>query len=358
MFFNLIHRVFTQYNILTYTTFRSICAFLTSFLIVFILMPKFIVFLKSRQSGGQPIRDDGPQSHLVTKAGIPTMGGVLIILAILSCCVIWGNLANKYLLLCISVMIGFGLIGALDDYKKLSEHDYHGISPRTKFLLQTVISVCCCIPIVYCNNSIDTMLYFPAFKNWIIDLGWFFIPWAVFVITGSSNAVNITDGLDGLAIGTVITTAVCFTFICYFAGHSNFANYLNITYIPGIAEICIFLSSLVGAGLGFMWYNVPPAKVFMGDTGSVSIGAVLGFISIVSKHELLYAIIGGVFVLETVSDILQIGYYKSTHKRLFKMAPIHHHFEKLGWSESTIVFRFWIISVILGVAGMSLLKIR
>ncbi len=321
-------------------------------------MPRFILFLKSRQSEGQPIRDDGPQSHLKTKTGTPTMGGALIISSVIFCSIVWGDLSNKYLWLCISVMLGFGAIGAFDDYKKLSKHDYHGISPKTKFILQIIISVCCCLPTIYCSTPVDTMLYFPVFKNWIIDLSWFVIPWAVLVITGSSNAVNITDGLDGLAIGSVITTAICFTFICYFAGHLNFADYLNIKYIDGLSEVCVFLSSIIGSSLGFLWYNVPPAKVFMGDTGSISIGAVLGFISVISKHEFLYAIIGGVFVIETISDVLQVSYYKKTHKRLFKMAPIHHHFEKLGWSEPTIVFRFWIISVILGVLGMSLLKIR
>lgn len=333
---------------------RSFIAFITSFLIVFLLTPNFISYLKQKQSCGQPIREDGPKSHLVTKSGTPTMGGILIIISVIASSFIYGDLSNKYLWLCIVVMLGFGAIGLFDDYKKVSKHDYHGISVKTKFLLQIVISICCCWLSISSHN-LDTALHFPIFKNLVIDLGWLFIPWAVFVIIGSSNAVNITDGLDGLATTSIITTSICLAIVCFFVGGLDTVNCFSMPHIAKITEICIFLSALIGACLGFLWYNSYPAKIFMGDTGSVAIGAVLGFIAVIAKQELLYAIIAGVFVIETLSDVLQIGYYKMTHKRIFKMAPLHHHLEHLGWAETTIVFRFLIISIIFGFLGLTLL---
>ena len=350
---------FASYNFLNplrYITFRSICSFLIAFLVVFCFGNRYIKFCKKFQ---QPIREDGPQTHLATKQGTPTMGGILILITICISTLLFGNLTNIYIWLCLIVLIGFGIIGVIDDYKKVSRQDYHGISAKTKFLLQVVIAgICCYIAMKYMNTKDASIVYFPAFKRLYIDLGVLFIPWAMFVIIGSSNAVNITDGLDGLAIGSTIISAICFAIICYMNGHVMFAKYLNISYIPGISEVCIVLSALVGASLGFMWFNAPPAKIFMGDAGSISIGALLGFIAVISKHEFLYAIIGGIFVIEAVSVILQVSYYKLTKKRIFLMAPIHHHFEKLGISEPTIVFRFWIISIILGILGMALLKIR
>ncbi len=334
--------------------FRSFASFITSFLVVFIFTPRFILFLKRKQSGGQPIREDGPKSHLVTKAGTPTMGGLLLIVSVILGTIIWGNLSNKYLWLCIIVMLGFGLVGAVDDYKKVSKHDYHGISVKTRFLIQILIASGCCGLATFLGNF-DTTLHLPIFKNLVIDLGWLFIPWAVFVIIGSSNAVNITDGLDGLATTSIITTSTCLAIMCYFVGCKELANCFCISWVAETAEICILLSALIGSCLGFLWYNAYPAKIFMGDTGSVAIGAILGFIVIVIKQELVYAIIAGVFVIETLSDIVQVGYYKLTRKRIFKMAPFHHHLEQVGWAEPTIVFRFLIISIILGILGLSLL---
>ena len=351
MFYNLVYKFLgTDYsflNVLKYVTFRSICAFLIAFCLVLLIGNKFIFFLRSHQRNGQPIRDDGPRTHLDTKKGIPTMGGMLIIFAVILGTLLLGDLTNTWLWLCLGIFIGFGLIGAVDDYRKVSKNDYHGMPGKTKFLLQSLVAmVCCFISIKLCNFPGNTGIFIPVFKEFCIDLGYFFIIWAMFVTVGSSNAVNLTDGLDGLAI------------IAYLTGNTIFAEYLHMQYVPGMSEVCVFLSALVGASLGFMWFNAPPAKVFMGDTGSIAIGGVLGFISVISKHEFIYALIGGVFVLETISVIIQVLYYKATGKRVFLMAPIHHHFEKKGWSEATVVFRFWIISMVLGIIGLALLKVR
>ena len=363
MFFNLVYKFFggdySFLNVLKYVTFRSICAFLVSFCFVLSIGNKFIYFLKSYQRNGQPIRDDGPQSHLVSKRGTPTMGGILIILAVVIGSNLFGDLTNTYLWLCLIVFVGFGLIGAYDDYRKVSKSDYHGLSGKKKFLFQSIVAAVCCFAFVKMSNSSDiTNVFLPIFKNCYVDLGCLFVVWAIFITVGSSNAINLTDGLDGLAMGPVIISSICLAIVAYLVGNAVFAEYLHMAYIPGMSEICVFLGGLVGASLGFMWFNAPPAKVFMGDTGSVAIGGVLGFISVISKHEFIYAIIGGVFVLETVSVILQVFYYKTTHKRIFLMAPIHHHFERKGWSEPTVVFRFWIISIVLGILGLALLKVR
>jgi len=363
MFYNLVYKFLgTDYsflNVLKYVTFRSICAFLIAFCLVLLIGNKFIFFLRSHQRNGQPIRDDGPRTHLDTKKGIPTMGGMLIIFAVILGTLLLGDLTNTWLWLCLGIFIGFGLIGAVDDYRKVSKNDYHGMPGKTKFLLQSLVAmVCCFISIKLCNFPGNTGIFIPVFKEFCIDLGYFFIIWAMFVTVGSSNAVNLTDGLDGLAMGPVIISSICLAIIAYLTGNTIFAEYLHMQYVPGMSEVCVFLSALVGASLGFMWFNAPPAKVFMGDTGSVAIGGVLGFISVISKHEFIYALIGGVFVLETISVIIQVLYYKATGKRVFLMAPIHHHFEKKGWSEATVVFRFWIISMVLGIIGLALLKVR
>ena len=364
MFYSLIYEYFGKdgscLNIFKYVTFRSICAFFTAFLLVLIFGKRFIIALKKRQKHGQPIRTDGPQSHIESKKGTPTMGGLMIIASVVAGSILWGDWSNVNLWLCIIVIIGFGAVGAIDDYFKLKACDYHGISGKKKFLLQALVAcVCCYISTKFYTHPGATTVYFPILKNCQIDIGpLFFMLWAVFIIVGSSNAVNLTDGLDGLAMGPVIMSSICFAVISYLVGNVKFAEYLQIQYVPGMAEVCVFLSSLVGASLGFMWFNAPPAKVFMGDTGSVEIGGALGFVAILSKHEFVYAIIGGIFVLETMSVILQVGYFKLTGKRIFLMAPIHHHFEKKGWSESTVVFRFWIISIVLGILGLATLKIR
>ena len=316
---------------------RSLLAFFTSFGIVLCFGNKFIKYLSKHQSEGQPIRDDGPQSHIYNKKNTPTMGGVLIILSVLFSSLLFGNLNDIFIVLSLIVLIGFSFVGFIDDYKKVTKHDYHGISVKLKIILQLIISIICCY-IAYKYMNYDSKVYLPFVKDLFIDLGYLFIPWAIFVIIGSSNAVNITDGLDGLAIGPIITTSICLSIISY--------------TIPEHRELCIFLSALVGSGLGFLWFNTHPAKVFMGDTGSISIGAVLGFIAVILKQELIYAIIGGIFVIETISDIIQVLYYKKTKKRIFLMAPLHHHFEKNGWKETTIVTRFWILSFILAIIGL------
>ena len=363
MFYSLIYKFFgadySFLNVFKYVTFRSICAFLTSFFFVLLIGSKFIHFLKCHQKNGQPIRDDGPQSHIEKKKGTPTMGGLMIISSVIFGGLLFGDLSNINLWLCLIVFIGFGLIGAIDDYRKVSKNDYHGISGKKKFLLQSLVAmVCCYISLKFYNFEGSTSVFLPIFKNFQIDLGWFFMIWAAFITVGSSNAVNLTDGLDGLAMGPVITSSICLAIIAYLAGNTVFSDYLHIQYVPGMAEVCVFLSSLVGASLGFMWFNAPPAKVFMGDTGSVAIGGALGFISVMAKHEFIFAIIGGIFVIETVSVIIQVLYFRATGKRIFLMAPIHHHFEKKGWAESTVVFRFWIISMVLGILGLALLKVR
>ena len=363
MLYNLIYKIFAQdflsLNVLRYVTFRSICAFLFSFFVVLLFGKKFIFFLKAHQKHGQPIRDDGPQSHINSKKGTPTMGGVLIILTVLLGSILFGDLENMQLWLCVLIFISFGMIGAFDDYCKVSKNDYHGVSGKKRFLLQSIVAIAYSILLIkICNFDGATNVYIPIFKNLYFDMGYYFIIWATFIVVGSSNAVNLTDGLDGLAMGTVIPSSICLAIIAYLCGNVIYADYLHTLYIPGLAEVCIFLSSLVGACLGFMWFNAPPAKVFMGDTGSVAIGGVLGFIAVLSKHEFTFAIIGGIFIIETISVILQVFFYKTTHKRIFLMAPIHHHFEKRGWAESTVVFRFWIISIVLGILGLSLLKVR
>jgi phospho-N-acetylmuramoyl-pentapeptide-transferase len=363
MFYNFIYRLygvdFSILNVLKYITFRSICAFFTSFILIIFFGKRVIRALKTYQSDGQPIRDDGPQSHIESKKGTPTMGGVIIIAAVLTASLLWGDLFSSKLWLAIVVLIGFGSIGAIDDWCKLKTRDYHGISGKKKFALQAVVSLCCCFVAINTSDFAGaTSVFLPIFKHFQWELGGFFVLWAMFVVIGSSNAVNLTDGLDGLAMGPVIMSSICFAVISYLVGHAMFADYLHIQYVPGMAEVCVFLSALVGASLGFMWFNAPPARIFMGDTGSVAIGGVLGFVAIMSKHEFTYAIVGGVFVLETVSVILQVVFYKMTKKRFFLMAPIHHHFEKKGWSESVIVFRFWIISIVLGILGLATLKVR
>ena len=316
---------------------RSLLVFFTSFGIVLCFGDKFIKYLSKHQSEGQPIREDGPQSHIDNKKNTPTMGGVLIILSVLFSSLLFGNLHNIFIVLSLIVLIGFSFVGFIDDYKKVTKHDYHGISVKSKIILQLIISIICCY-IAYKYMNFDSKVYLPFVKDLFVDLGYLFIPWAIFVIIGSSNAVNITDGLDGLAIGPIITSSICLLIISY--------------TIPEQRELCIFLSALVGSGLGFLWFNTHPAKVFMGDTGSISIGAVLGFIAVILKQELIYAIIGGIFVIETISDIIQVLYYKKTKKRIFLMAPLHHHFEKKGWKETTIVTRFWILSFIFAIIGL------
>ena len=340
-------------------TFRSICSFLTAFAIILIFGKRWIAWLKKRQGKGQPIREDGPATHIATKQGTPTMGGIMIIFAIFASSILWGDLNNAKLWLCLFVLVGFGAVGWVDDYVKIKTQKTKGISGKQKILFQAIIAfICVYVAITLSPDADNTTIFFPFFKNLHINLGAFFVLWALFVIIGTSNAVNLTDGLDGLAMGPIIITSICFALISYFVGNTVFAEYLHIKYIAGMSEVCIFLSALVGASLGFMWFNAPPAKIFMGDTGSIAIGGAIGFVGILTKHEIIMALIGGVFVIEAFSVIIQVGYFKATGKRIFLMAPIHHHYEKKGWAESTVVFRFWIISIVLGIIGLATLKLR
>ena len=345
-------------NVFKYLTFRTGLAVFTSLVIVLIIGGPFIKFF-SNQKIFNPIRDDGPEDHIIKKIGTPTMGGVIILLGLLISVFFWADLTNLNILFCIYIAISFGLLGAFDDFKKIKYSNSSGISSKLKIILQIFLAVIGICLYVYSVDYQDiTNLYFPFFKNLIINLGWFFIPFSVFVIIGSSNAVNLTDGLDGLATVPVILVAACFAFISYVTGNIVFSDYLQIPYIEGTGEVSIFCGAIIGSCLGFLWFNAPPAKIFMGDTGSLSLGGSLGAVGIITKHEIVLAITGGIFVLEAVSVMVQVISFKLTGKRIFKMAPIHHHFEKKGWPESTVVIRFWIISIVLAMIGLATLKLR
>jgi len=349
---------FTFLNVFKYITFRTGLSVFTSLFIVLIIGSPFIKYFSSRKILN-PIRTDGPSDHIVKKIGTPTMGGVIILFGLLTAVILWGDLKNIYLIFCIYIAITFGALGAYDDYIKIKFNNSSGISSKLKLLIQIIISIIGISALTYfLDYSEISNLYFPFFKNLIVNLGWFFIPFSVFVIVGSSNAVNLTDGLDGLATVPVILVAACFAFISYVTGNVVFSDYLQIPYIEGTGEISIFCGAVIGSCLGFLWFNAPPAKIFMGDTGSLSLGGSLGAIGIITKHEIVLAITGGLFVLEAVSVMVQVISYKLTGKRVFKMAPIHHHFEKKGWPESTVVIRFWIISIILAMIGLATLKLR
>lgn len=346
-------------NLFRYLTFRTGGAMLTALAVSFLFGPVLIELLRSKQGQGQPIREDGPESHLLTKKGTPTMGGVLILLAVCSATLLWSDLTNVYVWSVIGVTVGFGFIGFLDDFLKVSKRNTKGLSGKLKLLMQVAISGVAMFAILSgLPDGLQSTLAVPFLKDLLLDLGWVFVAFAIFVMVGSSNAVNLTDGLDGLAIVPVMIAAGVFGFIAYLAGNTIFSNYLQLHYVPGAGELSVFCGALVGGGLGFLWFNAPPAKVFMGDTGSLALGGALGAVSVVTKHELVLAIVGGLFVLETVSVIVQVVSFKLTGKRVFAMAPLHHHFEKKGWAESTIVIRFWIIASILAMAGLATLKLR
>jgi phospho-N-acetylmuramoyl-pentapeptide-transferase len=332
---------------------------MTALVISFVIGPRIIAWLKLRQRDGQPIRSDGPVSHIVAKQGTPTMGGFLILLALTTSTLLWADLTNGYVWAVLLVTTGFGLVGFADDYLKLTRRNSKGLPGRTKLLAQIVIATVAALWISYLTpEAMATHLAVPFFKNILIDLAWFFAPFAVFVMIGASNAVNLTDGLDGLAIVPVMIAAGCFALIAYLVGNTVFANYLQLHYVAGSGELAVFCGALVGASLGFLWFNAPPAMVFMGDTGSLSCGGALGGIAVVTKHELVLAIVGGLFVVETISVIVQVASFKLTGRRVFRMAPLHHHFEQKGWAEPTIVIRFWIIASILALAGLATLKLR
>ena len=345
-------------NIFTYLTVRTGLAMFTAMLVIFVIGTPFINFFSKKQIH-DPIRKDGPEKHILKKIGTPTMGGVLILIGLFSGILLWSDLKNSFNWFLIFIVFSFGLLGAFDDIKKIRSKSSDGMSSKTKFLFQIIISLTGIIILTYMVNPVDLKnLYVPFFKNVVINLGWFFIPFYLFVIIGSSNAVNLTDGLDGLATVPVILVAGCFAFISYVSGNIVFSEYLHISYIEGVGEAAVFCGAIIGSCLGFLWFNAPPAKIFMGDTGSLSLGGSLGAVSIITKHEIVLAITGGLFVFEAISVIVQVLSYKLTGKRIFKMAPIHHHFEKKGWEESTVVIRFWIISIILAMIGLATLKLR
>jgi len=350
---------FPLFNVFRYITFRTGGAILTSLIISFILGPFLIRTLKIIQKEGQPIRKDGPSDHIIKKKGTPTMGGILILFASLGSTILWMQFDNQFVWSVLLVMIGFGSIGVIDDWLKISKNSSSGLNGKIKLILQILIAYPAIMSIIqYSPLELQNGLALPFFKDVFIYLGYLFIPFSILVVVGASNSVNLTDGLDGLAIVPVMIAASCFALIAYLVGNINFSSYLQLNYVPGVGELSILLGALLGAGLGFLWFNAPPAEIFMGDTGSLALGGALGISSVATRHELVLVIIGGIFVVETISVILQVGYFKITGRRIFLMAPLHHHFEKRGWAEPTIVIRFWIIAVILALIGLSTLKLR
>jgi len=357
-FFSSFTENYSFLNVFKYITFRSGLSVITSFIIVFIIgEPLIKIFQKNQISG--PIRQDGPIDHIIKKSGTPTMGGLIIILGIFLGTFLWADLSNIYILTVIFVSISLGLLGFVDDLLKIKQKNSRGLNSKMKLLGQIIISlIAIYILSEYSEHQFLNDLYFPFFKNLILPMGIFFIPFALFVIVGASNAVNLTDGLDGLATVPVMLVALSYTLISYVVGNTIFSEYLKIPYVENAGELSIFCGAIFGSCLGFLWYNAPPAKIFMGDTGSLSLGGSLAVVAIIVKHEIVLAIIGGLFVLETVSVIIQVLSFKLTGKRVFMMAPIHHHFEKKGWPESTVVIRFWIIAIILALIGLATLKLR
>ncbi|SPJ23891.1 phospho-N-acetylmuramoyl-pentapeptide-transferase [Palleronia abyssalis] len=347
------------FNLFQYITFRAGAGFFTALVFGFVFGQPLINLLRKRQKHGQPIRADGPEGHLTTKAGTPTMGGVLILGALLVSTLLWARLDNPYVWMLLFVTGGFGVIGFLDDYAKVTKNTHAGLSGRVRLLIGfTIAGIAGAWAAWFHPADLTGQLAFPVFANVLLNLGVMFVPFAMIVIVGAANAVNLTDGLDGLAIMPVMIAAATLGVIAYTVGRTDFTEYLGVHYVPGTGEILIFTAALIGGGLGFLWYNAPPAAVFMGDTGSLALGGALGAIAVAIKHELVLAIVGGLFVVEALSVIIQVLYFKSTGKRVFLMAPIHHHFEKRGWAEPQIVIRFWIISLILALIGLATLKLR
>ncbi|GAB5389389.1 MAG: phospho-N-acetylmuramoyl-pentapeptide-transferase [Alphaproteobacteria bacterium] len=375
MFFNFLYPLaeqFPLFNLFQYVTVRTGGALLTSFVLCLALGPRIIRWLKDRQGEGQPIRDDGPQTHLAKK-GTPTMGGLMILISMGVSSLLWVDLTNLYFWKVFVTTLGFGMVGFADDYAKLTKRSHLGVSGKTRLAIQ--FALCFVAAGFYTwvadgdtkaltslpftgEGTMGAGLAFPFIKDFLLNLGLLFIPFAAIVIVGTANSVNLTDGLDGLAIVPVIIAAGCFGLFAYLVGHQAFSEHLLLHHVPGTSELAIFAGALIGAGLGFLWFNAPPAMVFMGDTGSLSAGAALGSLAVVTKHELVMVIVGGLFVLEAISVILQVGSFRLTGKRVFRMAPLHHHFEQKGWAEPTVVVRFWIIAVVLALIGLATLKLR
>jgi phospho-N-acetylmuramoyl-pentapeptide-transferase len=346
-------------NVFRYITFRTGGAIATALLIAFMVGPRTINWLRIRQGKGQPIRTDGPARHVVEKQGTPTMGGLIILVPSIIATLLWADLTDPYVWIALFVTVSFGLLGFYDDYMKVTKRSSDGVSGRMKLLVQIAVAVFASFAVMQLEaQPLAGAVAIPFFKTVLIPLGYGFLIFGALVIVGASNAVNLTDGLDGLAIVPVMIAAMTFILIAYLVGNIKFADYLQLHYIPGTGELTVFLAALIGGGLGFLWYNAPPAMVFMGDTGSLALGGALGAVAVAVKHEIVLAIVGGLFVMEAVSVIVQVASFKMTGKRVFRMAPIHHHYEQLGWKESTIVIRFWIIAVVLALVGLSTLKLR
>src|SRR5689334_8028120 len=349
----------TFLNVFRYITFRTGGAMATAAIFVFLFGPGIIDALRVRQGKGQPIRTDGPQSHLLTKRGTPTMGGLMILAGLIVATLLWANLSNLYVWVVIIVTFGFGAIGFYDDYLKVTKQSHQGFSGRARLAFEALIAITACIMIArIAAPALSNKLALPFFKDVLLNLGWFYVLFGGLVIVAAGNAVNLTDGLDGLAIVPVMIAAATFGFIAYLSGNAIYANYLQIHFVPGTGELAVLCGAMIGAGLGFLWFNAPPAQIFMGDTGSLALGGMLGAVAVATKHEIVLAIIGGLFVFEAVSVIVQVVSFKLTGKRVFKMAPIHHHYEQLGWTEPQIVIRFWIVAVVLALAGLATLKLR
>ena len=342
------------FNLVRYQTFRAGATIMTALAIGLIIGPRFIDLLRVRQGKGQPIREDGPQTHLA-KRGTPTMGGLMILTSLLLASLIWMDLSNPFVWACIAVTVGFGAIGFLDDLDKVRKASHKGVSGKVRLLMEFIVAGIASYIIV---SQISTFLYVPFLVGKGIPLGPFYFVFAALVMVGAGNAVNLTDGLDGLATMPVIIAAGAFAIIAYLAGRADYSEYLGIPHVPGAGELAIFCASIMGAGLAFLWFNAPPAAVFMGDTGSLALGGALGAIAVASHHEIVLAVVGGLFVFEALSVIIQVFWFKRTGRRVFRMAPIHHHFEQLGWSESKVVIRFWIVSIVLALLGLATLKLR
>ena len=347
------------FNVFRYITFRTGAATMTALLLVFMFGPALIKALRVKQGRGQPIRDDGPVSHIIGKQGTPTMGGLMILMGVSVATLLWANLSNLYVWAVLAVTLCYGAIGFYDDYLKVTTRSSNGFPGRIRITLEALVAAIAVYVMANLGTQpLSTLLTFPFFKNLVLDLGPLFILFGVFVIVGAGNAVNLTDGLDGLAIVPVMIAAATFGMIAYLTGNKVFSDYLQIHFVPGAGELAVICGALVGAGLGFLWFNAPPATIFMGDTGSLALGGSLGAIAVAIKHEIVLGIVGGLFVLETVSVIVQVLSFKLTGKRVFRMAPLHHHFEQKGWSEPTVVIRFWIISIVLAMIGLATLKLR
>src|SRR3989442_6834595 len=346
-------------NVFRYITFRTGGAMITALLFVFLFGPWIIDHLRLRQGKGQPIRSDGPQSHLIAKKGTPTMGGLMILSGLVVSTLLWANPLNPYVWIVLAVTLGFGFVGFYDDYLKVTKQSHSGFAGRLRLLIEGIIAIAACYLLVRLGrDATSTSLAIPFLKDVVINFGWFFVIFGAFVIVGAGNAVNLTDGLDGLAIVPVMIAAASFGMISYLTGNAVFSDYLQIRYVAGTGELAVLCGAVLGAGLGFLWFNAPPASIFMGDTGSLALGSMLGATAVAVKHEIVLAVIRGLFVLEAVSVIVQVASFKLTGKRVFRMAPLHHHFEQKGWTEPQIVIRFWIISVMLALAGLSTLKLR